>query len=284
MLSPVKGEEDDEDKRNASVTQERQRTLERLRSLKQVRTPVCSHLTYDRIGHVTDLIMLTPHTVLSRPGDTEVQPAASESASRPEESGTAAQHSGSQCSDRRHHGSPRALCSSSAWRLRQRVFTYSWTRKSRLLAPLPVAASHLSLPVYSFAPSSTSTSTPTSPPSSTSSSLRRAAAAWGEGDGQPSAVPYHRVGIFLSALGSVLPSILRQQSAADGEEEAEEDGLAGLVAVEERWGGDSHFLLYKRLQFWFIWWHLSLVIGTRILHIPECKAANSRRAATLSEI
>lgn len=48
MLS-VKGEEDDEDKRNASVSQERQRTLDRLRSLKQVRTPSArTRLAIDR--------------------------------------------------------------------------------------------------------------------------------------------------------------------------------------------------------------------------------------------
>lgn len=184
--------------------------------------------------------MLTPHAVLSRPGDPEVQLAASEPASRPEEGGPAAQHPGGRRSDRLHLRSPGALgsSSSSAGCLRQRVPAHDRTRKPRLLAPLPVFAAHPSLPVRALPrpPSPSSASSPSATPSPTAPSLRRAAAAAGgvKGDGQPGAAPRRGVGTFLSALGAVLPSILRQQSAADGEDEAEEDGLAGLVAVEER--------------------------------------------------
>lgn len=195
----------------------------------------------------SDLLVLTPHTAIPRPGDSEVQPAASESASQPTEGRTAARHAGGQRSDRLHLRSPRTLCSSSAgrMRLRQRVFTDGWTQKSWLFTSLPLTASPLSLPICSFTGSSSTSSSPTSPASSAASSLRGPAAGWGEGHGQPTATPWMRV--WISTLGSVFPSILWQQSAADGEEEAEEDGLAGLVAVEERWGGQQMKSLWLKL-------------------------------------
>lgn len=189
-------EEDDEAKRNARVSQERQRTLDRLRSLKQVRTetsPLVS--TFDLSLCLTSFFVIA---ALSRSGDSEVEPSASESASRPEESRPAAEHSGGQRSDRRHLGPPRTLRSSSArrLRLRQHVFTHSRPPNSRLLTSFPLAASPLNLPICPLSGSSSASSS-TSTASSTASSLRgpaaaAAAAGGGEGDGKPSEAPHPR--------------------------------------------------------------------------------------------
>lgn len=172
--------------------------------------------------------------VLPRASDAEVQPTASESALQPEESRSAAQHSGSRRSDRLHRRSPRTLCSSRfLWHC---VFTCDSAQQSQLITPLSLTASHPSTPVYSFTcsstpPSSSSSSTTTTSPTSS----LRGAAEWIEGEKHPGATRYPGDRSFLSTLGSVFASILWQQPATDGEEEAKEDGLTGLVTVEERW-------------------------------------------------
>lgn len=109
----AQGGDDDEAKTNVSVSQERQRTLEKLRSLRQVRN-AGSSVALSRVV-ASDFLLLTPPppTALPRSGDLEVQPTAPESASEPEEDRAAAQHSGSQRPDRLHLGPPRTLRSSS---------------------------------------------------------------------------------------------------------------------------------------------------------------------------
>lgn len=105
-FSALQGE-DEEAKRNVSMSQERQRTLEKLRSLRQVRHA----LIFDPPVAVSDLLPLTPPTALPGSGDLKVQPAAPESASEPEEE-RAAQHSGGQRPDRVHLGPARTVRSS----------------------------------------------------------------------------------------------------------------------------------------------------------------------------
>lgn len=107
----AQGGDDDEAKTNVSVSQERQRTLEKLRSLRQVRNSGSS-VALSRVV-ASDLLLTPPPTALPRSGDLEVQPTAPQSASEPEENRAAAQHSGSQRPDRLHLGPPRTLCSSS---------------------------------------------------------------------------------------------------------------------------------------------------------------------------
>lgn len=179
-----------------------------------------------------DLLPLTPPPALPGSGDPEVQPTAPESASEPEERRPAAQHPGGRRADRLHLGPPGALRSSSS---SSRVRRLSAGVPARHPAPaagrlgaLPLAASALGAALHFDCPSASSPS-PSSSAASPSSphvaaSLR----------GRPGPEGFPRDGNLLPAPGSVLPSVLRQQPAADGEEQAEEDRLPGLIAVEER--------------------------------------------------
>lgn len=172
-------------------------------------------------------------SVLPRPGDSEVQPAASESASRPEEARSAARHSLGRRSDRLHLRPPGALRPTGARRLplRRRLFTHNSAGRPQLFAPFPLAAS--ALPVCAATGCRCSSPTATTSAASSTSPLGGPAAGRGRGEqSPPCAAPPMRV--RPPAPGCVFPSVLRQQSVADGEEEAEEDGVAGLVAVEER--------------------------------------------------
>ena len=123
-----------------------------------------------------------------------------------------------------------------------------WTSKSLASsASLPLAASPLWSPICSVSGSSTtsSSSTPSASPSATSSLGATAGRGRGQEPCSRQSGAATRVRILLAAPGSVFPSILWQQPAAERQDEAEEDGLARLLTVEERWGG--------YLQSWLLW-------------------------------
>lgn len=186
---------------------------------------------------VFDFLLLTPPTALPWSGDFEVQPMAPESAAEPKENRSAAQHSGGQRPNWLHLGPPRTLRSSSSiWHLWNLVSTHNSTRQAGRLITLFLAASALSTTVYIIC---SSPSPPSSSSTATSSSHVTSSlwgpAKWGERVRHPSAAGFTRDWNVFLATGSIFTSILRQQSAADSEEEAEEDCLSRLITVEERW-------------------------------------------------